>query len=89
MKKRIPDTGEALWPLDENGDPKATNRDPATGIMMCQFCWNGSHSKYGCRIPGCECKCYQGRNKGLGKAHKPHKGCKDQESIPDAGTISV
>lgn len=76
------------WPKVDGYDVP-TQPDPITGTQMCRECWNGRHKREGCQIPQCFCDCYRGRNKGLGKAHPPAKGCKEQETLPEAGTIDV
>ena len=81
--------GSAVWPKDFRGDDLPTQPDPVTGIPICRDCWDGKHKRNGCEVPGCLCGCYHGRNKGLGKPHAPAKDCKDQENLPDVGTITV
>jgi hypothetical protein len=67
----------------------ATVNDPTTGLPFCRRCWNGQHERNGCHITGCQCGCYNGKNNGLGKPHRPAKGCEDQEKLPDVGTFAV
>jgi hypothetical protein len=66
-----------------------TMQDPATGIDMCRDCWDGNHSREGCLIDACKCGCYHGSNRGLGKPRPPKKSCKEQQSLPDVGQISI
>jgi hypothetical protein len=73
-----------IWPKG-----KLIMMEPQLGIMMCEECWNKRHIRGGCQIPGCECGCYIGRNKGLSKPHPPAKGCEDNQTFPDVGSITV
>jgi hypothetical protein len=78
-----------IWPKDSHGEDVMVMLEPQLGISMCKLCWNGKHPKLGCKMPGCQCGCYLGRNPGLGKPHKPHKDCKENQSFPDVGAITV
>ena len=76
----------APWPRDANGNFVTTQQDPITGIQMCADCWDGRHDREGCKILGCKCRCYRGRNKGLNKkTMRPKKGMNME--LPDKGTI--
>ena len=78
-----------IWPKDSEGRPVLTLLEPQLGIMLCEECWNKRHPKSGCKMPGCQCGCYVGRNPGLGKPHKPTKDCETNQSFPDTGTITI
>jgi len=47
--------------------------DPITHLQMCQSCWNGEHTKGGCKQQGCECSCYDGLNASTTGLVKPRK----------------
>ncbi len=84
MKKLTTD----FWPKVDDKDVD-TMPDPLTRLPFCRDCWNNNHKREGCNNIGCQCGCYRGRNKGLGRLHPPTADCKDQAELPDVGTISV
>jgi hypothetical protein len=76
------------WPSID-GEELVTAINPLTGIPICRSCWDGMHGRGGCHIPGCQCGCYRGTAKGLGKVHKPANGCEEQGSFPDVGGFDL
>ena len=65
--------------------PDELKEDPITHLQMCQSCWNGEHTKGGCKQQGCECPCYDGLNSSTTGLAKPEE---DQERFK-VGTIPV
>jgi len=82
MRRRLEILDEN-WPSQDGKE--LTAEDPITHVKMCRKCWNGEHTKGGCKQQGCECPCYDGLNSSTTGLAKPEE---DQERFK-VGTIPV